>query len=973
MPMGFLRRIFGWFRVIILTGFLFLIPCFSRAENDELRAYWADAFATGFHTAAQIDKMLADMRSANCNAVVVEVRKRGDAYYNSNFEPKATDVSPQSFDPLAYMIAQGHDTNGGKQRIEIHCWLVTYHIWNPSTAGGVPPQPTHPYNLHPDWLMKDINGQTYIGGQYTFDQGHPGVQQHTFNVALDIVTNYDVDGINFDYIRFNNTTEGYNDVSVARFNKMFGRTGAPATDDPVWKQFRRDQITGLLRKVYLQTMAVRPSVKVSVDAITWNPSPANLSQWYSSSAAWNTVLQDWRGWLEEGIMDLVIPMNYYRQGVHPQDYLNWMNFAKDYHYDRHAMIGPGVYLNFATNAILQMRLTRNASPNGNYAQGVCGYSYAVPSTNNLVTQSNFFKALVQPSAYDTNPVPIFSQRANPPIMPWKSAPTKGHLKGFIYGGNATNPLDGATAMINGIVRTNDPTGFYGFVDLVPGNYNVTISFPGYGTVISNITIAAGNVATRDFILSSTGPPAIATQPQSQTVYVGASTAFAVSASGPGTLNYQWRREGANMVTATASDFSFNNVATNQAGNYDVIVANAFGAVTSQVATLTVLVPPTNARLIPLWNLPPGSKAYLTSGSTMERGISYNPQNNHLILVGRSGSTQVYVLDSTNGNLLHTLALGSGVISGGTYTLLMTGVADDGAVYIGNLALADSPASFKLYRWANDNSNTVPTLAFSGNPSSTDSQRWGDTMDVRGSGTNTQVLIGSRAGTNVVIFTTSNGINFTPNVINVSGVSGGAFGLGIAFGEGNTFWGKANGSVPLRQIAFDFPTGSGSVLRTHGSPGIPSSITAIGVSTLLNLIAGIALETPDHLKLYDLTTNNSTPILIETNSFPTDNANDNGTGSVDFGGDRVFALDSNNGLIAMRVVPLPVRFDVITMMVDQRKRLQLSGGRGIFQIEGTSDFVNWTPVISVTNTNGIFEATDPETNVPARFYRATVNP
>ena len=69
---------------------------------------------------------------------------------------------------------------------------------------------------------------------------------------MDILTNYNVDGLNFDYIRYSSTKEGYNPVTITRFNRLFNRTGKPATSDPVWTQFRRDQVTALLREVYLE-------------------------------------------------------------------------------------------------------------------------------------------------------------------------------------------------------------------------------------------------------------------------------------------------------------------------------------------------------------------------------------------------------------------------------------------------------------------------------------------------------------------------------------------------------------------------------------------------------------------------------------------------------------------------------------------------------------------------------------------------
>lgn len=897
---------------------LILISVTARAQTPEWRAFWVDAFGAGFKSASEVTTLINNTRAANANAVVPEVRKRGDAYYNGSiYEPRPSEIGA-SFDPLADLLAKAHDTSGGKQRIEVHAWIVSYKIWGNQNTPPSASNPPHPYNAHPEWLTQDVNGALWDGTSYSFDPGHPDVQRYTFNVCMDIISRYDIDGFNFDYIRYTGNTWGYHPVTVARFNARYGRTGQPAPTDALWRQFRRDQVTALVRKVYLHTMAIKPWVKISADTITWgNNGVANDSQWFSSSAAWNDVLQDWRGWMQEGILDLSIPMNYYRHHNttpptdHATAYTNWMNFAKDRQFSRHTAIGPGTYLNYTSNAIVQMRATRAPSPLGNYARGVCAYVYKQPDAQgtSFATFKNFLTN--SPNAHDPSATPLFGEKVPVPDMPWKSAPTKGHLMGTVFGSNNTNSLDGAVVTIIGPVtrsQTNDATGFYGFVDLPPGNYSVTASFPGYLTGVTNVAVAVSNVALRDFVLPLEGPPAIAAQPQDQSVYAGAVANFSVTASGPPPLSYQWRRNGTNVNGATSSVLAVNPATTNHAGNYVVVITNSFGAVTSEVAILTVIVPPPNARLLPLWNLPVGSRAYLTAGST-ERGLAFNPLSEQLLLVGRAGSPQVYVLNPDTGADLHTLSLGSGIISGGTYTMQLVGAAEDGAIYVCNLTLNGSTTAFRLYRWANDQPGTMPTVAFSGDPDATNPQRWGDTMDVRGSGADTQIIIASRSGTNVVVFTTANGTTFIPNRVNVSGVSGGAFGLGVAFGSGNSFWGKAVGQ-PLRRVSFNLPNSSGAVQQTYGSPGVANSISAIGVSTNLNVVVGVAVETPDNLKLYDVLTND-TVTLAETNAFPTDNENSNLTGAVDFDDNRVFALDSNNGILALQVVPRPVAPTITT--------------------------------------------------------------
>jgi arylsulfatase A-like enzyme len=95
------------------------------------------------------------------------------------------------------------------------------------------------------------------------------------------------------------------------------------------------------------------------------------------------------------------------------------------------------------------------------------------------------------------------------------------------------------------------------------------------------------------------PPHITVQPQGQSVVPGASAAFNVTATGSGTLSYQWRfnsaplSNGGRINGATTSSLNITSVVTNDAGGYSVIVTNAYGSTTSAVATLSVLTPSTN--------------------------------------------------------------------------------------------------------------------------------------------------------------------------------------------------------------------------------------------------------------------------------------------------------------------------------------------------------------------------------------------
>ena len=112
--------------------------------------------------------------------------------------------------------------------------------------------------------------------------------------------------------------------------------------------------------------------------------------------------------------------------------------------------------------------------------------------------------------------------------------------------------------------------------------------PGATTVHVTATDASGNASAKDFVVTVlTHAPAIATGPASQTVTAGSDVTFTVAASGTPTLSYQWLRAGVAIEAPSAPTLTLSAVETSAAGEYAVVVTNAFGSVTSNVATLTV--------------------------------------------------------------------------------------------------------------------------------------------------------------------------------------------------------------------------------------------------------------------------------------------------------------------------------------------------------------------------------------------------
>lgn len=138
------------------------------------------------------------------------------------------------------------------------------------------------------------------------------------------------------------------------------------------------------------------------------------------------------------------------------------------------------------------------------------------------------------------------------------------------------------------------------------------------------------------------------------------------------------------------------------------------------------------------------------------GLAYNPVTNHLIVVSRTGGTNIVVLDAATGAFVKNLDTTG--ISGGTLTAVRVDVTDDGVIYVSNLAAA--AATFKVYRYANE--NATPTVAYE---ETNVPVRMGDDMDVTGTGNNTKILVsnGSAGGQLPVLITTDGGLTFTKQI------------------------------------------------------------------------------------------------------------------------------------------------------------------------------------------------------------------
>ncbi|HZS10188.1 MAG TPA: family 10 glycosylhydrolase [Blastocatellia bacterium] len=308
------------------------VPPVTDAVPREVRALWV--VRTSLTSPESIIEMVRRAREAEFTDLVVQVRGRGDAYYNSRWEPRAAELAGTSkdFDPLALVISQAHAAG-----IKVHAWINTFLVAN---ARELPGSREHVIYKHPDWLAvpKAIGfelykgnprSSTYFNRLISFAAGggeeleglylspaHPAAREEIYGIWMDVLERYDVDGMHFDYIRYPNPQFDYSRTSLERFRGELEKTldirerarlARLAEDDPLvyaaaypdrYAQFQRDQVTDLVERVYTGVKARKPRVIVSA------------AVWANDEDAYSARFQDWKLWLRQGILDVVCPMAY---------------------------------------------------------------------------------------------------------------------------------------------------------------------------------------------------------------------------------------------------------------------------------------------------------------------------------------------------------------------------------------------------------------------------------------------------------------------------------------------------------------------------------------------------------------------------------------------------------------------------------------------------------------------------------------
>jgi uncharacterized lipoprotein YddW (UPF0748 family) len=307
---------------------LFLCLAMSGCAVHEGRGIWVVRYQLGAPTI--LDQVVADAREGRFNLLFVQVHGRGDAYFRSQVVPRSEALAetPPDYDPLGYVLKRGHGAG-----LQIHAWLNCLYVWP-----YPPPYPLaeqHVVNSHPEWLVADDEGRSLI--QYTaaervresseglyLDPANPFVRDYFVQVCREVVEGYDVDGIHLDFIRYPGSRWGFNQGPLEAFIERWGvdpRLLSVCVQSPIperfiekklplhlrwhyyyyslWAEQKSHYVTELVRAIHQEVKSIRPQAILSAAVF---PDP---------QVAYYLKGQDWPTWMEEGYLDLAVPMAYH--------------------------------------------------------------------------------------------------------------------------------------------------------------------------------------------------------------------------------------------------------------------------------------------------------------------------------------------------------------------------------------------------------------------------------------------------------------------------------------------------------------------------------------------------------------------------------------------------------------------------------------------------------------------------------------
>lgn len=297
------------------------IPTVAPVPQREFRGVWTASVAnidwpsdpdlSVEQQQAELLGILDRMQELNMNALVLQIRPAGDAFYASDLEPWSfwlTGTQGQApapfYDPLQFAIEESH-----KRNIELHAWLNPYRA---KTNQKYTLAPNHMANKFPEYAYQ-------YGDLLWMDPGAKPVQDHIYNVVMDVVRRYDLDAIHIDDYFYPYPKPGI-DFPDSRTYGAYRQSGGTLS----LGDWRRQNVNELIQRLAEGIKAEKPYVKFGISPFgIYRPEKVPGIIGFDQYAE---LYADAKLWLEQGWVDYMAPQLYWRIDPPAQSYpvlLRW--------------------------------------------------------------------------------------------------------------------------------------------------------------------------------------------------------------------------------------------------------------------------------------------------------------------------------------------------------------------------------------------------------------------------------------------------------------------------------------------------------------------------------------------------------------------------------------------------------------------------------------------------------------------------
>ena len=422
-----------------LVCFVFGILCssmiFANELKHEFRATWftthyaidwpstkATSESKREQQKKEMTNIFDEMVAGNMNAVCMQVRSLSDATYKSSYENWASILTgtrgkDPGYDPLAYAVEEAH-----KRGLELHVWVNPFRV----TSGGTISTDDLVWKNAGEWIIKYDNGS--FDGQI-IDPGFPDARAYVIKVLMEIVNNYDVDGIVMDdyfYPYGGTTTEDAKSKALYKPDNVVDVNKDGDTDD----DWRRSNVDVCLKALYDTIQSVKPWVRLGMGTFgIWSTQKKAAQAYGLTLPSGISGLDDYDvqacnpiEWVMNGYVDYINPQLYWATSTTSTNYnvlCEW--WAKDVceHFSNQLPDGKKVHF-FVSQAAYR-------AVDGGFSEGISEIQKQITANRKNLSSGSTGSVFYNTKSYRQMATDLaashFIYKALPPAMDWKSKTT----------------------------------------------------------------------------------------------------------------------------------------------------------------------------------------------------------------------------------------------------------------------------------------------------------------------------------------------------------------------------------------------------------------------------------------------------------------------------------------------------------------------------------------------------------------------